>query len=358
MQKGTIIRVKDFIEDNHPQRGNIVNRKSLPFIIGVIFLLVAFGIGVYYLGAKANREYNTALQLVKISSSVSGENIFYAENGFSFYYPHSIEMFQAWTDAIFWRFAYTPGNYINDALILRYSDKPFSRLVKGGTFNIYTKTYPAEQKVLTIESFDETSLDLGAREISMYTIGCGVDCSYHVVRFKSNNKFYELLANGVGEGSLERFKNILASFSFYDANSKKWREYLSRKGHFSIQYPSSATFLEKVYTSVDGVRGYSNNLINIFFQNAGLREGRLTISFERIETITLDEYLRQNDWCSSDLIYETEYFKLNNEQAVYQNTGCGPSGSSYIVVKHNDFFYTIGETWPEDPMLAKFKFVD
>ena len=346
------------------------NRPGMIIIaIAVVIIVIVLGVGGYFLlnqktSKSPSYEPKNSTPIPTQSSKNEGteetnlsgeERLLYAENGFSFYYPRSLEMFQVCTDCTFWRSEYTPKNYVNDALILRYSDKPLSQLAKGGTFNTYVKTYPAEIEAIKIDTLEEAPIQLGTKQTTMFTIGCGVDCYYHVVRFASNNKYYELIANGAGGGLLTRFNNILASFSFYDVNSKEWRTYSSKEGHYSVQYPANASFIEKVFMSVDGVRGYSNNLITIIPSEAGPIEGAFSVLFEKIGNTALDEYLKKNE-CGT--IYENKRFMLNNEQAVYQNTACGIVGSSDVFVKHKDLLYTIGATSPEDPILATFKFID
>ena len=105
--------------------------------------------------------------------------------------------------------------------------------------------------------------------------------------------------------------------------------------------------------SVDGVRGYGNNLITITPPGGG-GENAFTISFEKIGNVTLDEYIKEN---TCDIIYESKRFMVSNEQAVYQSTPCGIVGSSDVYIKHKDLLYSIG-SWPEDPILATLKFTD
>lgn len=351
--------------ENSPTRLLMPNQKGIFLIaLGIVFLLLVAGVGIYFFAAKGGSpQQNNVIvtptqqpsnQTTKEAVTSGEERLLYAENGFSFYYPRSLELSQAFLEDNFWRSEYTPGNYVDASLILRSSDKPLPQLVKDGQFNIYIKTYPAEAKPVTIQSVEETPVTLGDKQTKMYTISCGVDCYYHVVRFSSNNNNYELIAEGAGGGLLSRFQNILSSFTFYDANSKEWRTYTSKEGAYTLKYPPDATFLEKVYTSVDGVRGYNSKLITIIPQRAGPIEGAFTVSFETIGTVTLDEYLKKNQ---CETIYENRRFTLNNEQAVYQSTACGIVGSSDVHVKHNNFLYSIGAT-PESPILATFKFTN
>ncbi len=323
-------------------------------LVGILVTVLIVG-GVYYLGTKGKTiSQSTPLQKTNQPTpkqTLEDEKILYAENGFSFYYPRSLELYQALADGNFWRSEYGPENYDKYSLVLRYSDKPFSELTQDGQFNIYIKVYPAKTKLETIQNLEETSVQLGEKQTKRYTITCGVDCYYHVVRFTSNNKYYELIAKGSDPNLLTKFQNILSSFSFYDANSQEWRMYTSKEGNYSIQYPSNATFLEKVFPSVDGVRGYSENIITILSPKFG-------ISFKKIGNTSLDDYLKNNQWCDPSLITENKQFVLNGEQAVYQNTGCGVEGSSDVYVKHGDLLYKIEYTAPDDPILATFKFID
>lgn len=342
---------------------------ALTYILVGILVTTLIVVGVYYLGTKEKKispstpSQKTNQSTPKQTSEDEGikevpsndEKILYAENGFSFYYPRSLELYQAFAEGNFWRSEYGPENWDKYSLVLRYSDQPFSKLTQGGQFNTYIKVYPEKTKLETIQNLEETPLQLGEKPTKRYIITCGVDCYYQVVRFTSNNKYYELIAKGSDPNLLTKFQNILSSFSFYDANSQEWREYTNRDGHYSIQYPPNATFLEKVSPSVDGVRGYSKNLITIIPQGAGPIEGTFSVSFREIGNTTLDEYLKENE-CGT--IYERKRFVLNGEQAEYQSTACGIVGSSDVYVKHKDLLYIIGATSPEDSILATFKFLN
>lgn len=335
--------------------------RMLLIVIVIVFILMVFWFVVYLLRNKdiPKRSFFEITNNTPIPTKASKkeeEKIFFAENGFSFYYPRSFEMFQAWTDVIFWRNRNTPGEY-NASLILRYSGEPFPQLVKGGTFNIYIKSYPAELMPLIIDSLEEAPIALGSKQSTLYTIRCGIDCHYSLVRFASNGVFYEFAISINSEGLLTRFNNILDSFSFYDANVKEWRTYKSQEGHYIVRYPSGSTFLEKVYTSVDGVRGYSKNNIVIMNIKNNSSSGFFKVNFEKIGAMKLDEYVKKNG-CSSDMISMTKRFELNREPAIFQSTACGPAGSSNVYIKHNDFIYIIGDMWPEDIMLRNFKFID
>lgn len=336
-------------------------------LIGILVITLIIG-GVYYLKTIVNKtSSSTPLQSTiqptpqQVSENKNikevvdnDEKILYAENGFSFYYPRSLELYQAITEGNFWRSESGPENYDKYSLVLRYSDQPFSKLTQGGQFNTYITVYPAKTKLETIQNLKETPVQLGEKQTKMYTITCGVNCYYQIIPFTSNNKYYELIAKGSDPKLLTKFQNILSSFSFYDPNSKEWRVYTSRDGHYSVQYPPNATFLEKVSPSVDGVRGYSKNLITIIPQGAGPIEGAFSVSFEELGNTTLDEYLKEDE-CGT--IYERKRFVLNGEQAEYQSTACGIVGSSDVYVKHKDLLYQIGTT-PESSILATFKFTN
>lgn len=190
-------------------------------------------------------------------------------------------------------------------------------------------------------------VSLGQNQTTLSTIECGNNCHYVIARFTSNKKYYELIHN-LNSGDINTFKQILADISFFDPNSNKWRTYTSKEGHYAIQYSPNSNFMEKVSWSVDGVRGFSENLITIFPQ-------KFSISYEKIGNTTLDEYLKKNECGTID---QKKRFTLSGEQAEYQSTACGIEGSSDVFVKHKDMIYIINYTTPEDPILATFKFID
>jgi len=359
MQSNDNIQIENFAEDQqeYSSKGDIINKRILLlFISVVIFLILGISASLYLLGIKAKFVSVQPIGDKRVGEIQSiEEKILYEDNGFSFYYPRSLEMYQAMSDSLFWRSGIAKGKYVNDALVLRKSDKSFSNLVKGDTFIIDLVYY--EPIKIHINTIEETIIQLGDRQTALYRIACGVDCIYYAIRYRSNGKYYELLASGAGRESLLRFQKLLKSFSFYDVDIKEWRSYISKGGHYSVRYPSGATFLEKVYTSVDGVRGYSKNNILIMNIKNNSSSGFFKVNFEKIGAMKLDEYVEKNG-CSSDMISMTKRFELNREPAIFQSTACGPAGSSNVYIKHNDFIYIIGETWPEDIMLRNFKFID
>lgn len=348
---------------NYPinnQKGNFI------LIIGVIVIISVVGLGAYVLGSRTSKTANTP-QTINQSTPIptiednrsksvasSEEKILYEDNGISFNYPGSLEMYQTYVgDAVQWK----PKNADVlkdkvgiDALTLHESENPLPAITKNGKFTIWNKSYFDARSEVIITSINEETVQLSQDKTTLYTIECGTNCRYSVTRFMSNKKYYEFIYN-LASGGITVLKDILANLSFYDPNSKEWRSYTSKEGRYTVKYPTDSNFLEKVGGSVDGVRSYNKNLITIFPQ-------KFSISFENIGDKSLDDYLKNNQWCDPSLISKNVKFNLNGEQAVYQETGCGIEGSSDVYVKHGDLLYSIRDTYPNDPILATLKFTD
>ncbi len=338
------------------------NHKSFILIAGVTILVLVMGVGGYVLGTQSTKNSKPATRTVdktvptkqledgKPKQITNEESILYADNGFSFHYPRNLELYQEYVgDAVQWK----PKNADRveakenlDALTLHESSKPLPAITTNGIYTIWNKGYFDARADVNVTSVKEESISLEQNKTSLFTIECGNGCHYAIVRFTSNKNYYEFIYN-LNSGNISIFKDILAGISFFDPNAKEWKTYTSKEGGYSVQYPANSTVLEKVYTSVDGVRGYDSNTISIFPKG-------LTITFVKKDDMTLDKYAKQ-EACGDTA--ENKHLTVDNEPAIYQGY-CGIVGGYAVYVKHHDLIYSIKNVSPDDSMLATFKFTD
>ena len=287
----------------------------------------------------------------------ANEKIFYANNGFSFYYPGILELSQEYVgDATQWipevaTRVYTKENA--DALTLHESPGSFSPIAKGAKFTLWNKGYFDPRSEVTITSVSDEPVLIG-NSSTLKLLECGKNCRYAVARFESNKKYYELIYN-LNAGDISVFKEILASMRFFDANARDWVEYVNKEGGYSVKYPASFIVMEKVSFSVDGVRRYNSNLFTAYPPKSSPISDGISVYYEIIGDQTFDEYLQEHRCSYTE---DKKRFTLNGELAEYKRTACGITTTSDVSVKHHDKLYKIGVKSANDPALETFKFTD
>lgn len=221
-------------ESEQPNGEIQINNKS--FLTGTrivlvfaVIVLVVLGVCVYIVLHNNTSEESESITQIntptpvntlddetnEVSISTENEKKLFQGEGFSFSYPQDLQIVQQEEreDVVSWRSEYTPQNYMNNVLILRSSESPFSPLVNGDILSL--PSHGSDEKMeVKIQLIEETPFILGEQQSTMYTISCGVDCYYHLVRFSVKGKYYEFIANGAGGGLLTRFDNILSTFKF------------------------------------------------------------------------------------------------------------------------------------------------
>ncbi|MBI3070468.1 MAG: hypothetical protein HYY87_04165 [Candidatus Levybacteria bacterium] len=349
------------------------NRPGMIIVaVTVVIIMIVLGVGGYFLlNQKTSKSHfydsqnNTPIptqsskeENAKEIGSTTEEKILYAENGFLFYYPGSLELYQEYAgDAVQWKPKSADRIAAKenlDALTLHESSSPLPAIITNGKYTIWNKGYVDARTDVNVTSVKEELISSGQNKSSLFTIECGNGCHYAIARFSSNKNYYEFIYN-LNSGNISIFKDILSSLSFFDQNVKEWKIYISNEGGYSVQYPANFTVLEKVFASVDGVRGYSRNSFKAFPRDSSPIVDALSVYYKIVGNKTLDEYLKENQ-CA--IIEQKKRFTLSGEPAEYQSTACGIAGSSDVFVKHKDKLYTIGVSSPEDPILATFKFTD
>jgi len=360
------------VPPQYPLNESIVSNQRGKFILIIILvvLILMIGAGVFILRITGNKPTDTASQVkdktlttqpVEENNSkdvTTDEKIYYAKNGFSFYYPGGLELYQEYVgDATQWVSKSADRATVKDnmdALTLHESPNTLPAITTNGKYTIWNNGYFDARSEVTVTSVKEEPVFVGQDKTTLYTIECGSGCHYAVVRFSSNKSYYELIYN-LNSGNISTLHDILASLSFFDPNAKDWKTYTSEDGGYSVQYPADYTVLEKVVTGNDGVRAYNSNSFKAIPSRSSLNVDTVSVYYEVIGNKTLDEYLNEN---SCKIIREKERFVLRGELAEYQKTICGVAGTSDVFVKHKDKLYIIGATSPNDPMLATFKFLD
>lgn len=133
-------------------------------------------------------------------------------NGFRFSYPDNLTYQYQSEDATVWKAAFVNDSFIYNSMVLRRQSSPFNSLTVGSPLQLFTgKTQPSPVEVTIKSVEEEKEITVDGAPGTRYTISCGTDCYYHLVRFELTGYYYEILSDGAGADLLTRFEQVLAS---------------------------------------------------------------------------------------------------------------------------------------------------
>lgn len=129
-------------------------------------------------------------------------------DGFSFQHLSAYSIQSQSETEVTWQLQYTSTSLVSNQLTLRKQDKPFTDLAEGSIFVV-----AGEPKV--VEKVNEKNVvRLDLKIAQRYKVTCGLNCSYQIVRFDHNGKYYELIQSTAAAGLERGFQELIKSFKF------------------------------------------------------------------------------------------------------------------------------------------------
>lgn len=204
------------------------NRKTNQFSSKIIFpiftgiLIILVGLGGYYLGRNQTTQTNlssispTAISVISPTTAtkkISVDKLF--ENKFiHFSYPDSYHISSQTDNEVVWKAEYTPGQYYENSMIYRKQNSPFTKIASHEAILI-DATNRRGVEILYVKQ-DIQLPKMLQENSSAYTISCGVDCLYHILRLQHNNIYHQIIFDGAGGGLITKFENILPTVKFIE----------------------------------------------------------------------------------------------------------------------------------------------
>jgi hypothetical protein len=201
-----------------------------------------------------------------------------------------------------------------------------------------------------------------------FTFIGGTEAENKYIIFKNEKNIFVFTLSGSGTGASYRenknaepiFIQTLSTFRLLDqdqtTDTTNWITYISNTGKYSIKYPSTQTLTENQISSVDGVKRFAKNTIEL------LPNGP-TISFTTAKkNQLLNDYLNENSSCINITPEKGKPIIIDGKQGlIFEDTPCGPWGYTEIYLLHNNTAYSlqaINYTTENQQILSTFRFLD
>ena len=212
---------------------------TIPLLVGILVITGLVGGMYYYFGTRnpavvipsPTPVVNFQTPQPTSSSSLINDPTYWMHDshqgyrtggGFYLAFPSSLgyqiethETHEAQNEVV-WKSYSVAGSHTNGSMILRWQNTPFKDLLVNSFLAVYNKGDDQLKAILVVitEINENKTVTLNNKTANRYTISCGVDCYYHIVRFQHTGQYYELIADGAGGGLLQRFDQILSTVEF------------------------------------------------------------------------------------------------------------------------------------------------
>jgi len=187
------------------------NRQILAFII--FTLLVILGTKLFLTEKNYNNSGTPQSLFEKSASKDTKETedryyptddwITFTGDGFTFIHPPEYILKEKNPDKTTWA-GVLGGEEIPERMILLSQDTAFEAPIAE----------PSSNENIYIEQVVQSKIMSGNLVFTKYVYDCGVDCRYHMIDFKINNKFYRLKFFSAAGGLGPKFNQIVSSLKF------------------------------------------------------------------------------------------------------------------------------------------------
>jgi hypothetical protein len=188
---------------------------GIAILIGFFILLFALMEGGLYLAKKSNNNtplLPTPMPVVHVSPTPVPDKVqTYIGDGFSFNYPAELTQNQKTGNSEILTSDFYGMQIDNQSF-------PFKNLKEKDSFTIY-RFNGSESNTYKMEVDSVSEIIPVGTNVTRYSIGCGVDCGFFVLEFKSNGKYYRIYFDGAGGGLSKRFDGLVSSFAFTNSTS-------------------------------------------------------------------------------------------------------------------------------------------